>query len=155
MSSPHVRVDYATFRKLAPGAGAALSSLGKAVDDAGFDKELTELIKIRVSQINGCAFCLQHHLNIARKLGVKQEKLDLVAVWRDAGVFTQKECAALAWCECLTNIATSGAPDDAYAAVRAYFTEAETVFLTIAIGTINNWNRIGVALRFAPPIAPG
>ncbi len=155
MTSTHTRVNYNAFRKLAPDAGAALSALGKAVDDAGFDKELTELIKIRVSQINGCAFCLQHHLNIARKLGVKPEKIDLVAVWRDAGIFTERECTALAWSECLTNLATAGAPDDAYAAVRAHFTEAEAVFLTIAIGTINTWNRIGVALRFAPPMAPG
>ena len=116
------------------------------------DKALAELIKIRVSQINGCAFCLQHHLNIARKLGVKPEKIDLVAAWRDAGVFSARECAALAWSECLTNLPTSGAPDDTYAAVRAHFTEAEAVFLTVAIGTINNWNRIGVALRFAPPV---
>ncbi len=76
--------------------------------DSGLDKALTELIKIRASQINGCAFCVQFHLNLARKAGVPQTKLDLVAVWRDAGVFTAREMAALAWTEALTQVTTGG-----------------------------------------------
>jgi AhpD family alkylhydroperoxidase len=146
------RVDYQAFAKLAPEVHAALLSLGKAADDSGLDKELTELVKLRASQINGCAFCLQLHLNIARKLGVSAAKLDLVAAWKDAGVFTARERVALAWTELLSNVATQGAPDQVYAALREYFTETEAVFLTVAIGTINHWNRLGVGLRFSPPI---
>ena len=152
MSSAHTRMAYEAFSKLAPEAHAALRTLGKAVDDGGLDKGLTELVKLRASQINGCAFCLQHHLNIARKVRVEPAKLDLVAVWKDAGVFSDKECAALAWTESLTDLAAQGASDEAYEAVRRHFTETELVFLTLTIGTINNWNRLGVALRFAPPI---
>lgn len=152
MSSTLSRVTYEAFGKLAPAAHAALLALGRSVDDAGVDKALTELLKIRASQINGCAFCLQHHLNIARRLGVPPAKLDLVATWHDAGIFSDAECAALAWTERLTGVARHGAPDADYAALQRHFTESEIVFLTVAIGTINNWNRIGVALRFAPPI---
>jgi AhpD family alkylhydroperoxidase len=150
----HVRFDYEAFRKLAPGAHAALLALGKAVDESGLDKAITELVKLRASQINGCAFCVQIHLNVARKIGVDQAKLDLVAAWKDAGVFSAKECAALAWTETLTDVSAQGASDEAHADVREHFTESEVVFLTLAIGTINNWNRLGVALRFAPPIPP-
>ena len=84
------RMEYAEFERIAPEARAALSALSKAVGDSGLDKGLTELIKIRASQVNGCAFCLQYHLNLARKAEVPQTKLDLVAIWRDAGVFSAK-----------------------------------------------------------------
>ena len=154
MSTEHGRVAYQAFAEVAPAAHAALAALGKAVDDQGLDKSLTELVKLRVSQINGCAFCVQHHLNVARRTGVSAAKLDLVVTWKDAGLFSARERAALAWAECLTALATQGAPDDAYSALRAEFTETEAVFLTVAIGTINNWNRLGVALRFAPPLSP-
>ncbi len=150
MSETHARLDYEHFAKTA--AAAALLTLGKAVDESGLAKELTELIKLRASQINGCAFCLQLHLNIARKLGMPNQKLDLVATWREAGVFTDREMAALAWTEILTDVARQGAADEAYAAVRRHFSETEALFLTVAIGTINQWNRIAVALRFPPPI---
>ena len=153
MTTDHVRVAYSTFRKIAPDAYAALSALGQAVGDAGLDKGLTELARLRASQINGCAFCIQFHLNAARRAGVAAAKLDLAAAWRDAGIFSGQERAALAWTEHLTRMASEGAPDQAYAALREQFTEKQAVFLTVTIGTINNWNRIAVALRFAPPIA--
>ena len=152
MSTGHPRVDYQTFLKSAPDAYAALLALGKVVGDSGLDTHLTELVKIRVSQINGCAFCIQHHLNVARKSGVESAKLDLVAAWQDAGVFSERESAALAWAESLTAVATQGASDKSYEALREHFTETEVIFLTVAIGTINNWNRIGVALRFSPQL---
>jgi AhpD family alkylhydroperoxidase len=152
MAKLEPRVDYQPFRTLAPAVYAAMVALGKAVDDSGLGKELTELIKIRASQINGCAFCIQFHLNTARKLGVPAEKLDLVAAWHDAGVYTPREMAALAWTEALTNISSAGAPDAVYAELREHFTESEAVFLTTSIGTINQWNRIAVGLRFAPPL---
>lgn len=128
MSAEHSRVDYQTFSKIAPEVHAALLAAGKAVDDCGLDKGLTELVKLRASQINGCAFCLQYHLNAARKIGVDAAKLDLVAAWRDAGIFSARECAALAWTELLTSVATQGAPDHAYTALRQHFTETEVVF---------------------------
>jgi AhpD family alkylhydroperoxidase len=146
------RMEFADFDKAAPEARAALSALSKAVGDSGLDKGLTELIKIRASQINGCGFCVQFHLNLARKLQVSQTKMDLVAVWRDAGVFTNREMAALAWTEVLTGIGLEGVSDEAYMAVRMEFGENELVFLTAAVASINAWNRIAMAYRFTPPV---
>lgn len=146
------RLEFAEFEKIAPDVRAALSALTKAVSASGLDKGLTELIKIRASQVNGCAYCLQFHLTFARKAGVPQTKLDLVAVWRDAGVFEAREMAALAWTEVLTGVTPEGVADDAYAAVRKEFGESELVFLTAAIGSINAWNRIAMAFRFKPVI---
>ena len=150
--STEARLEWEDFRRIAPEANAALLTLGKAAEDAGLGKELLELVKLRVSQINGCAFCAQFHLNAARKAGVAAEKLDLAAVWRDAGVFSGREQAALAWAETLTEISRRGAPDAAYAALREAFDEREAVFLTVAVGTINMWNRIAGSFRFSPPI---
>jgi AhpD family alkylhydroperoxidase len=152
MSKSHARLDYEDFTKTAPEAVKALLALSQTVAASGLAKHLTELVKLRASQINGCAFCIQFHLNMARRHGVANEKLDLVAAWRDAGIYTPREMAALAWTETLTNVAQQGAPDAAYADLLAHFSETEAVFLTIAIGTINQWNRIAVALRFTPPI---
>ncbi len=146
------RMEFAEFEKTAPEARAALTALSKAVSDSGLDKALTELIKIRASQVNGCAFCVQFHLNFARKFDVPQTKLDLVAVWRDAGVFTSREMAALAWTESLTQLTPSGVADEDFAAARKEFSESELVFLTAAIASINAWNRIAMAFRFSPPI---
>jgi AhpD family alkylhydroperoxidase len=148
----HARLDYAAFGKIAPSAVAALQALSKTASEAGLEKELIELIKIRASQINGCAFCLQYHLTEARKAGVAAEKLDLAATWPDAGIFSEREQAALKWTETLTRLAENGAPEEVYAAVRKHFNETETAFLTVAIGTINAWNRIGVGLSFPPTI---
>jgi AhpD family alkylhydroperoxidase len=149
----HARLTYEAFAKTAPAAHAALIALGKAVDESGLEKELTELVKLRASQLNGCAFCVQYHLNAARRLRVASEKLDLVAAWPDAGVFTQREMAALAWTEALTAMRPESTSDQAYAALLRQFSANEAVFLTVAIGTINQWNRIAVALRFPPPVA--
>jgi AhpD family alkylhydroperoxidase len=148
----NVRIAYDTFQKTTPAARDALLALGRTADESAVDKEIVELVKLRVSQINNCAFCLQIHLNVSRKLGVPQEKLDLVATWHEAGIFSDKECAALAWAEALTHLAGHSVPDDVYDAVRRHFSESEVVFLSTAIATINAWNRLGAAFRFAPPI---
>lgn len=153
MSLQHTRIDYSAFTQMAPSVYAGLVAIGTAVKDAGLDPKLTELVKVRVSQINGCAFCIQYHLNIARQLGVEAVKLDLLAGWKDAGVFSARELAALAWAESLTALATQGAPDALYEALQAQFTEKEVLYLTVSIGLINTWNRLGVGLRFAPPPA--
>lgn len=146
------RVTYQSFTRTAPAAQTALLAMGKAVDGAGLDKQLVELVKLRVSQINNCAFCLQIHLNVARRIGVPQEKLDLVATWEEAGIFTARERAALAWAEQLTHLPGHSISDASYVAASRHFSEAELLWLSIAVANINAWNRLGAAFRFAPPI---
>ncbi|MXP26937.1 carboxymuconolactone decarboxylase family protein [Altererythrobacter indicus] len=145
-------MTYDDFRTSQPDAHAALLALGKCVDDVGLEKELTELVKLRVSHINGCAFCIQLHLNIARKLPVDETKLGLVAAWRDAGIFSEREMAALRWAELLTELACTSPGESDWEDLRAVFDEKEAVLLTVTVGAINNWNRIAAALRFPPPI---
>jgi len=152
MSNPKNRIGWNEFQKLAPEAYAALGALSKAVSTSGLEHDLLELIKLRASQINGCAYCTQYHLNAARKLSVPAEKLDLLVVWRDAGVFSAREKAAFAWTEDLTNVAGHHISDDDYAAVHAHFPSAQLAALTTAIGLINTWNRIAGPLQFTPPI---
>jgi AhpD family alkylhydroperoxidase len=144
----NARMEFVDFNKTAPKARAALSALSKAVDDSGLEKPLVELIEIRASQINGCTFCVQFHLNAARKPKVSQTKLDLVAVWRDAGVFSAREMAALAW----THVTPAGISDGAYRGAGEELAENELAFLTGAVASINAWNRIAMAYRFSPPI---
>lgn len=142
-----------SFRAAAPDAYRALIALGKAVDDTGLEKSLTELVKVRVSQLNGCAFCLQLHLDVARRHGVPESKLGLVAVWPEtSGVFSPRERAALAWADHLARMPIGHVPDSAWPALLAAFTEEEATHLTVAIATINAWNRIAGSLRFPPPL---
>ena len=150
MTTSHARLELSQFKEIAPHAYAGLITLGEAAANAGLDKGLLELIKIRASQINGCAYCLQHHITLARKLGVPSVKLDLVAAWRDAGVFSPRECAALGWTESLTRLDGGEVPDAAYSAVRAEFSLEETAFLTSAVAVINAWNRIAIPFRSTP-----
>jgi AhpD family alkylhydroperoxidase len=145
-------MERADFKRIAPAADAALLALSRAAADAGLEKDLLELVKLRASQINGCAFCLQLHLTIARDLGIPSAKLDLLVAWREAGLFSSREQAALDWTETLTGVSGGGVPDETYAAARAQFSEAELAFLTAAIGAINAWNRVAVAYRFTPPV---
>jgi AhpD family alkylhydroperoxidase len=145
-------IDMSEFEREAPEVLAALGALGKAVDNSGLEKSLTELLKVRASQLNGCAFCLQYHLNYARKLRVTPAKLDLVATWREVGLFSARERAVLAWTEALTLMPTRHVSDADYVEVQAQFSKTEIAFLTTAIGAINAWNRIAGALRFSPPI---
>lgn len=152
MSIPHARKEWSDFKEIAPDANAAILALGQAIEKSGIEKEVLELIKLRASQINGCAFCAQYHLNILRTLNVPQEKLDLVAVWRDAGIFSRRERAALDWTETLTDLPRQGVSHEAYTAVLGQFSDTELAFLTAAVGAINIWNRIAVAFRFSPPI---
>jgi len=150
MSKP--RISYDAFARIAPIAQNSLIAMGRQADESGIDKTIVELVKLRVSQINNCAFCLQIHLNTARRLGMPAEKLDLVATWREAGVFSEKECAALSWAEALADLAGRSVTDEDYAAVAKHFSEEEVVFLSVSIANINAWNRLGAGFRFAPPI---
>jgi len=146
----HPRSEYADFQKLAPDVFEIVSSLGKVAAKAGLDKQLLELIKLRASQINGCAFCVQYHILQAETLGVPTDKINLVVVWREAPQFSKRERAALAWTEALTLI-TGGVSDEVFAEASAEFSEQELAYLTSAVASINAWNRYGAAYRWTPP----
>jgi AhpD family alkylhydroperoxidase len=146
----HARREYQDFRTLAPDLYDHIAALGQAASKAGIDKALLELVKIRASQINGCAFCVQFHILQAESLGISIDKLNLVVVWREAPQFSARERAALAWTEALTML-TSGVSDEVYAQASAEFSEKELTYLSAAIGAINFWNRLGVAYRWTPP----
>ena len=146
----HARSEYSDFMKLTPDAYEAVQTLGKVAAKAGLDKQLLELIKLRASQINGCAFCVQYHILQGESLGIPVDKLNLVVVWREAPQFSPRERAALAWTEALTTI-TEGVSDEVYAQASAEFSEKELTYLTSAIASINVWNRFGAAYRWTPP----
>jgi len=149
----HARSEYAMFRAQAPDVYDAVSALSQAAAKAGLDKGLLELVKLRASQLNACAFCVQHHILLAEKLGVAADKINLLVVWREAPQFSIRERAALAWTEALTNLAV-GVGDDVYDQARAEFSEQELHYLTSAIAAINVWNRLGVAYRWTPSERP-
>ncbi len=146
----HARKEYTDFEKLAPDVFAVVRDLGQFAAKAGLDKQLLELVKLRASQINGCAFCVQYHILQGESLGVPTDKLNLVVVWREAPQFSARERAALAWTEALTTM-PNGVSDEIYAAVTAEFSEQELTYLTSAIASINVWNRFGAAYRWTPP----
>lgn len=129
---------------------AALRQMSAAATAQGLEKDLVELVKIRISQINGCAFCLQFHQSLARKLGVEERRLGLVAAWRDSGAFSPREMAALAYAERLTLLGNRHLGEADRLVAGAAFSAGEIEHLTIAIATINAWNRIAAALHFAP-----
>jgi AhpD family alkylhydroperoxidase len=138
------RLDYS---KAAPGSVQAMYKLQKFVDESGLDHSLLELVKTRVSQINGCAFCIDMHTKDARALGESEQRLYALNAWRETPFYTERERAALAWAEAITLISESHASDEEFAAARAQFSEEELVKLTMAIVTINGWNRLAIAFR--------
>jgi AhpD family alkylhydroperoxidase len=150
MKMSHARSEYEDFKSLAPDAYDAVFALARAAGKAGLDKQLLELIKLRASQINGCAFCVQFHILQGEGLGVPVNKLNLVVVWREAPQFSARERAALAWTEALT-LLSGGVSDEVYAQASAEFSEKELAYLSSAIASINVWNRLGVAYRWTPP----
>jgi AhpD family alkylhydroperoxidase len=147
------RIDRRRFRSLAAPVADALAAIDKAALEAGLDADLLEIVKLRVSQMNGCAFCILYHLNAARAQQVAREKLDLLVAWREVDVYTERERAALAWAEVLTEVEL-GVSDDDFDEAREVFSESELAHLSAAIGGINAWNRISVGFRFAPEL-PG
>jgi AhpD family alkylhydroperoxidase len=150
---PQARREYADFQRLAPDAYEMVIALGRVAAKAGLDKQLLELVKLRASQINGCAFCVQYHILHAESLGIPFDKLNLVVVWREAPQFSSRERAALAWTEALTQL-SGGVSDEVYAEAGAEFSERELTYLTSAIAAINVWNRFGAAYRWTPPARP-
>ncbi len=146
----HARKEYGDFQALAPDVYQAVLTLGGFAAKAGIDKQLLELIKLRASQINGCAFCVQYHILQAERLGVSADRLNLVVVWRETPQFSPRERAALAWTEALTHL-SGGVSDEVYEQARAEFSDEELTYLTSAVASINVWNRLGVAYRWTPP----
>lgn len=138
------RLNYA---EVAPGSLKAMLGLETYVRHSGLEPLLLELVKVRSSQINGCAYCLDMHTKDARALGETEQRLYTVAAWREAPFFTDRERAALDWTEAVTLISQTGAPDDVYQRLKQHFSEAEIVNLTMAIVTINAWNRLAVSFR--------
>jgi AhpD family alkylhydroperoxidase len=142
-----MRLDY---NKLAPDAVKAILALENYVNKSGLEKSLLELIKLRSSQINGCAYCIDVHTADARKAGESERRLHAVVVWRETLFFTDRERAALAWTEAVTLLSETHAPEEVYQEVLKYFSEKEVIDLTMAIITINSWNRLAVSFRKLP-----
>jgi len=142
------RLDY---NQIAPAGVKALGGVYGYVMQSGLSPVLVDLVYLRVSQINNCAYCLDMHTRDLLKKGVKVEKLALVQAWREAGnLFDERERAALAWAESVTLVAATGVPDEAYDAARAVFDEREIVDLTIAVGLMNTYNRMAISFRNTP-----
>lgn len=138
-----------------PDAVRAVLGLSGYTRKGGLDEGLISLVEIRASQINHCAWCLDMHVEEARRAGIEQRRLDLVAAWREAGaLFSERERAALALTEAVTLISEDGVPDALWSDVTAVFDEKETVVLLMAIATINVWNRMNVAVRAVLPEHP-
>ena len=140
------------FYQAAPDTIKALSALESQVQASGLEQSLIELVKTRASQINGCAFCINMHTQDARKHGETEARLYLLNAWRESPGYTERERAALAWTEAVTLISETHAPDDLYEDVRAQFSDAETVNLTMLIATINAWNRLAISFRAVPQL---
>ena len=136
--------------KIAPEGYSALRAVEAYLARSGLPKSLIDLVKLRASQINGCAYCLDVHSRDARKAGESEPRLYLLNAWREAPHYSPAERAALAWTEALTNIADTHAGDADYEALRVYFTDKEIVDLTYLIGMINFWNRLAIAMRYVP-----
>ncbi len=143
------RIEYA---HAVPEAVEALRALEKYVRTCGIEPKALELIKIRASQINGCAYCLDMHAKDARAQGETEQRIYALNAWRETPFFTEKERAALAWAEAVTQVSTSRVPDEVYDIARKCFDEKELVNITIAIIAINGWNRLAVSFRSVPGV---
>ncbi len=141
------RIDY---YRTAPEPINKLASVTKYLESSSLDPGLRALVEIRVSQINGCVYCVDLHTQQARKLGEAQRRLDTLPVWYESPDFDERERAALAWAEALTHISETHAPDADYDRLAEYFSEKEIVDLTVAISLINAWNRISIGFRKLP-----
>jgi len=152
MSTSHQRLSV---HDLDPAATQAVLGMEKYVRSSGLDNQLYELVKIRASQLNGCAFCLDMHLRDARAGGEDQRRLDVLSAWREAPeLFSEREQAAFALTEAVTLISQDGVPDDVWSRVSASFDDKEIVHLLMAIATINVWNRLAVSTHQALPSHP-
>ncbi len=143
------RIDY--FPK-APELMNALLGYNKAVEESGLERSLLHLVKLRASQINGCSYCVNMHSHEARADGETEQRLYLVAAWRESPLFTARERAAFEWTEAVTQISHGGVSDELFARVREQFSEEDLVKLTAAVTVINVWNRFSVAFHTIHPV---
>ena len=137
----------------APAAMAGVRDIDRHINQCGLEPSLIELVKMRASQINGCAFCLDTHSKDARKAGETEQRLYLLNAWDESSLFSPRERAALAWTEALTRIETTRAPDHVYAEVRGQFDDKQLAELTVLVGLINLLNRVAIGLRYEPAVA--
>jgi len=138
------------YGQAAPGATRAMSALESYVRECGLERSLLELVKIRSSQINGCAYCLDMHTKDARANGETEQRIYTLSAWRETPFFSDRERAALLWAETLTTLSQNDVPDDIFETVHAQFSDEQMVNLTMAIITINGWNRLAVPFRSVP-----
>ncbi len=136
--------------KASPKGYRAIAALENFVTSCGLERPLLELVKMRASQINGCAYCLDMHSKDARALGETEQRLYLLNAWRESPFYSERERAALEWTEAITLIAGHHVSDDVYERVAKQFSEAELANLTLAIATINSWNRLSIAFQVVP-----
>jgi AhpD family alkylhydroperoxidase len=143
------RLNYV---EAAPGGYRAMAALNRYVEDCGLEPLLLELVRMRASQINGCAYCLDMHSKDARAMGETEQRLYTLNAWREAPFYSQRERAALLWAEELTLISQGHVPDTVYEEVRQHFSKQELVDLTLAVVTINGWNRLAIGFRSQPGV---
>jgi len=136
--------------KIAPGAYQAMGGLETYLHQSGLELSLLLLIKLRASQINGCAYCIDMHWKDSRANGESEQRLYGLDAWQESPYYTDRERAALAWAEAVTRVAETHVPDDVYEEVRPHFTQKELADLTLAVATINAWNRLAIATRAEP-----
>ena len=136
-----------SYSKAAPGARDALLHLSEYVHQSGLEESLLGLVFLRASQINGCAYCIDMHWKDLRAMGQSEETLYMLDAWRDSPGYTERERAALAWTEAVTLVTDGHVPDEVYQAARRQFSDAELAHLTLAVATINVWNRMNIAFR--------
>lgn len=146
-----IKTDRISTYDAAPSAMTVMYGVEKYIDDCGLERSLIELVKMRVSQINGCAFCLDMHSKDARKNDETEQRLYLLNAWRESSLYCARERAALAWSETLTSIASTHAPDAVFADLREHFTDEEMANLTLLICQINSWNRLAIGFRYQHP----
>jgi AhpD family alkylhydroperoxidase len=138
------------YAKTAPGIYEAMEALDRYLGQSSLDERLLHLVRLRASQVNGCAYCIDMHWKDLRALGESEQRLAALDAWRECPYYSERERAALAWTEAVTLIADGHAPDAAYDAVRAQLGERETCDLTLAVAAINAWNRLSIAGRLVP-----
>jgi AhpD family alkylhydroperoxidase len=143
------RIDWA---QAAPGAVKAMLALETYTRKSGLEPKLLDLVKIRASQINGCAFCLDMHIREARQEGETEARIYLLDAWSESPLYSERERAALAWTDAVTLVSATHVPDDVFEQARRHFSDEELVNLTLAVTTINSWNRINVSFRTMPPV---
>ena len=141
---PQPRINHS---KVSPGANQAMYAIERYVRQCGLEPQLLELVKLRASQINGCAYCVDMHTKDARARGETEQRLYAVVVWREAPFFTERERAALAWTEAVTLVSRDQVPVNVFETARKQFSDKELVDLTMAIVAINGWNRLAISFR--------